>query len=231
MNYAALEELKEALLEIDKDPDVRVLVITGSGDKSFVVGADLKEMQSSGGEPERAEAFEALGRQTLNLIDGLGKPSICAVNGYALGLGLQLALACTFRIASSKAKFGLPEINMGFLPVLGATQRLTRLVGEAKAAEMILVGDCIDAAEAFRIGLVNMVLPEAQFMAFIDRFTERLAEKEPMAIRLAMAAIKKEKGTSLKDGLSYEAELSKSLREEARCLKTRSVGDKDGTEI
>ena len=212
VDSATIAELKEALLKIENDPDVRVLVITGSGGKAFVVGADLKEMKSFEGQPEKERAFEESGRQVLNLIYDLGKPSVCAINGHALGLGLQMALACTFRIASPTAKFGLPEIKMGFMPSMGATQRLTRLVGEAKAHEMVLIGDAIDAAEALRIGLVNTVVPEGKLSAFVDRFAERLAEKDTAVMKAAMAAIKKEKTMSMQDGLKYEAELSDLLK-------------------
>jgi enoyl-CoA hydratase len=217
IDYPSITELKGLLGEIAANPEVRVLVIAGSGEKSFIVGADQQEIKLHAEDRQRGKAFEDAGRETINLIEDLGKPSICAINGYAFGLGVQLALACTFRIASSNARFGLPEINMGFFPSMGATQRLTRLVGDAKAAEMILTGEPIDAAEAHRIGLVNRVLPQAEFREFVGRFASNLAQKSPVAIRLAADAIRKGRTMPLRDGLEYESRLSE------ECLKSEDA--------
>ena len=217
IDYPSIIELRGLLEEIAATPEVRVLVITGSGEKSFCVGADQQEIRLHAQDQQRGKAFEDGGREAFNLIESFGKPSICAINGYAFGLGVQLALACTFRIASSNARFGLPEINMGFFPSMGATQRLTRLVGEAKATEMILTGEPIDGAEAYRIGLVNSVLPQAEFRDFVERFAGNLAEKSPVAIRLASDAIRKGKTMPLQDGLAYEARLSE------ECLKSEDA--------
>jgi enoyl-CoA hydratase len=220
MDYPSMGELKAVLLEIAADQQVRVVIITGAGEKSFCVGADQQEIKLHAEDEKKAKAFEEISREAFNLIEGFGRPSVCAINGYTFGLGVQLALACNFRIASANARFGLPEINMGFFPSMGATQRLTRLVGEAKTTEMILTGEAIDAAEAYRIGLVNKVTPQAEFGGFVDRFTESLAEKSPVAVRLAMDAIRQGKTMSLQDGLAYEARLSE------ECL--RSEDSKEG---
>jgi len=217
IDYASLQELKDALLKIQKSNDLRVFLITGSGMKSFVVGADLKEMESNARYPKKMKAFEELGREVIGLIDGLDIPSVCAINGYALGLGLQMALACTFRIASLNAMFGLPEINMGFFPSMGATQRLTRLIGEAKTMEMILTGETIEATEAYRIGLVNRIMSQVEFPAFVEKFVDGLAERSPIAMKLAISAIRRGKTMSLHDGLAYEAKLSE------ECLRSEDL--------
>jgi enoyl-CoA hydratase len=201
-------ELKDLLSQIERDPQIRVIIFTGSGEKSFIVGADKNEIKKQGQNVEEAEKFESCCRETINLIENLGKPTISAINGYAFGLGLQLALACTFRIVSSNAKFGLPEINFGFFPSMGATQRLTRLIGEAKATEMILTGESIDVEEAYRIGLANKKLPPHELGDYVEKLAEKLAEKNPTVMKLAMDAIRYEKGTLMEEGLAYEAKLS-----------------------
>ena len=210
-------ELKETLSRVGKDPQIRVIILTGSGEKSFIVGADKKEINKRSENVEEAENFEACCRETFNFIENLGKPTICAINGYAFGLGLQLALACTFRIVPSNAKLGLPEINFGFFPAMGATQRLTRLIGEAKATEMILTGESIDGEEAYRIGLANKKVSPDELGDYVEKLAEKLAEKSPTVMKLAMEAIKHEKGTSMGDGLAYEAELAEI------CFKTREA--------
>lgn len=211
VDMAMITELKALLSRIEKDLQVRVILFTGSGEKSFIVGADKEEIKKRG---EEAECFEAACRETFNLIANMGKPTICAINGYAFGLGLQLALACTFRIVSSNARMGLPEVHLGFFPSMGATQRLTRLIGEAKAMEMILTGEPIDAKEAFRIGLAHKEVPPDSLGDDVERFAEKLAGNNPVAMKLAIEAIRHEKGTSIEEGLAYEAKLSE------LCLKT-----------
>lgn len=208
IDYHTIAELKRLLSDITANRDIRVAVITGVGEKSFIVGADRQETELHAEDEERAKAFENVSRDAFNLIEGLKRPSVCAINGYALGMGVQLALACTFRIASANARFGLPEINMGFFPSMGATQRLTRLVGEAKASEMILTGETIDATEALRIGMVHRVIPQTEFRDFVERFAGSLGEKSPVAVSLAMDAIKYGREMSLAEGLIYEARLS-----------------------
>jgi len=220
VDYPTIAELKGLLSEIKANPEIRVLVVTGAGEKSFIAGADKEEIKLHAQDAERAKPFEEISREAFNIIDSLGKPSICAINGYAFGLGVQLALACTFRIAAASARFGLPEINMGFFPSMGATQRLARLVGEAKCMELILAGETIDAIEAHRIGLVHRVLPREDFSAFVDRFARDMSERSPVAVRLAMDAIRKGMTMTLQDGLAHEASLSE------ECL--RSEDSKEG---
>ncbi|MFH1336708.1 MAG: enoyl-CoA hydratase-related protein [Candidatus Zixiibacteriota bacterium] len=208
IDLESMVELKNLLLEIKDDPQIRVILITGSGDKSFIVGADRNEMKRHGDDEKEAKEFEVCGRDAFSLLENMGKPSICAINGFAFGLGLQLALASTFRIVSAEARLGLPEINFGFFPSMGATQRLTRLVGEGKAMEMILTGEPIDGEEAFRIGLANKLIPSAELKEYAEKFAEKLSEKSPITMNLAMDAIKHEKILSMEDGLAYESELS-----------------------
>jgi enoyl-CoA hydratase/carnithine racemase len=220
MDYASMVELKALMVQIKERAIVRALIITGAGEKSFVAGADKEEIKLHAEDEERGRAFEEISRETFNLIDGLYRPTICGINGYAFGLGVQLALACTFRIASANARFALPEINMGFFPSMGATQRLTRLIGEAKTLELILAGETIDATEAHRIGLVHRVVPQAEFRTAVDRFARDLSERSPVAVRLGMDAIRQGKAMSLAEGLLYEAKLSE------ECLK--SEDNKEG---
>jgi enoyl-CoA hydratase len=208
VDYSTILEFKHALLQTAKDPSVRVLTITGSGEKSFVVGADKKELEIASQDRDRAINFETVCREAFSFLANMEIPTVCAINGYAFGLGLQLALACTFRIISSNAKLGLPEIGLGFFPSLGATQRLTRVVGESKASEMILTGEPIDAEEAHRLGLVNRKVPPSDLFEFTKRFAEKLAEKRPLAVKLALAAIKKGREMEVSEGLSYEAHLA-----------------------
>jgi enoyl-CoA hydratase len=214
VDMATVAELRDLLSQVERDPQIRVILFTGSGEKSFIVGADKEEIKKRGKE---AESFETACRETLNLIENMGKPTICAINGYAFGLGLQVALACTFRIVSSNAKMGLPEVNFGFFPSMGATQRLTRLIGEAKAMEMILTGESIDGKEAFRIGLAHKEVSPDGLGDNAEKLAEKLAGKSPVAIKLAMEAIKYEKGASMEEGLAYEAKLSE------LCFKSRDT--------
>ena len=148
--------------EVKKDPEIGVVILTGAGEKAFVSGADISEIPASNAILAWATSRDH--QSILNQLERLGKPSIAAINGYCLGGGLELAMACTLRIASENAKLGLPELGLGFVPGFGGTQRLTRLVGRGKAFEMILTAKPIDAAEAFRIGLVNQVVPLAELI-------------------------------------------------------------------
>jgi len=200
VDYQTIVELKDILSKIKNDPEIRVIIITGSGEKSFIVGADKNEIGKRDQNKEEAERFENTCRETFSILENLGKPSICSINGYAFGLGLQLALACTFRFISSNAKLGLPEINFGFFPSMGATQRLTRLIGEAKAMELILTGDTI--------GGVSKILSLDEMEDYVEKFAQRLAEKDPDVMKLAIDAIRYEKGRSMEEGLAYEAKLS-----------------------
>ena len=163
LDARTLDELRQAALDFQQDDSIRCVIVTGAGDRAFVAGADIAELAKDTSDGARARALR--GQQTFDLIEQLGKPVIAAVNGFALGGGCELAMACTLRLASADARFGQPEINLGLIPGFGGTQRLARLVGKTKAMEMILTGAPIGAEEALAIGLVNRVVPAAELMS------------------------------------------------------------------
>ncbi len=206
VNYRAIDESLDAASGADTDDSVRVLILTGAGDKAFVAGADIEELRARNTLTELGKR-SAQRRVLANLLETMSKPTIAAINGFAVGTGLELALACTIRIASSNAKFGQPEINLGIMPGNGGTQRLPRLVGEGRAMEMILTGDLIDAQEAYRIGLVNHVVPQAELMSYVKELAAKLAAKSPLAMKLAKNAIHAGLNMSLNDGIEYENKL------------------------
>jgi enoyl-CoA hydratase len=181
LDVATLTELRDALLELADDPEVRAVVLTGAGDKAFVAGADIKYM--SGLDPERAKAWGELGHEAALLLETMPKPTVAAVNGFALGGGCELALACDIRYAGPRAKFGQPEINLGIVPGWGGTQRLARVCGVGVAKELIYTGRTIDADEAFRVGLVNAVDEQVVDRALAT--AHELAEKSPLALAVA----------------------------------------------
>jgi len=205
LNSQTLDELRRALLELQRDADVRVVILTGAGEKSFVAGADINELavQTPTGGREHALA----GQHVFDLIENLGKPVIAAVNGYALGGGCELAMACTLRIAADTARLGQPEITLGLLPGYAGTQRLPRLVGKGKAMEMILTGAPIAADEAQRIGLVNRVAPAADLMAEAKKLAAQLAASAPIAMRYIMNAVNRGVEMPFADACQYEATL------------------------
>ena len=194
---AVLEELRD-------DESVGVVVFTGAGDKAFVAGADIGEFA---GRTALTQRDVMLARSLFTAVDTFPKPIIAMVNGYCLGGGCELALACDLRIASETASFGQPEINLGIIPGGGGTQRLTRLVGEGKAMELILTGDIIDAKTAFSIGLVNMVVPAADLAAKTMEIAGRISEKSPIALRMAKEAVKTASRSTLDEGLRREIDL------------------------
>lgn len=204
LNIKTREEGAAALDELREDESVGVVVFTGAGDKAFVAGADIAEFSGRTAITQRAVM---LGRSLFTAIDGFPKPVIAMVNGYCLGGGCELALACDLRIASETASFGQPEINLGIIPGGGGTQRLTRLVGEGKAMELILTGDIIDAREAFTLGLVNMVVPPADLEAKTMELANRIAEKSPIALRMAKEAVRVASRSNLDEGLRREIDL------------------------
>jgi len=194
-----------ALLEVLRNDDsVGVVVFTGAGDKAFVAGADIAEFA---GRTAITQRDVMTGRSLFTAIDTFPKPIIAMVNGYCLGGGCELALACDIRIASESASFGQPEINLGIIPGGGGTQRLTRLVGEGKAMELILTGEIIDAKTAFSIGLVNHVVPADQLEARTMDIANRIAEKGPIALKLAKEAVKIAARSTLDEGLRREVDL------------------------
>lgn len=206
LTQALMEELGDAINQAEADNEVRVLILTGAGDRAFVAGADI-------GEVGARDTLSELGlnsrvrRDVYSRLEHLFKPSIAAINGYALGGGCELVLSCTLRIASDSARFGQPEINLGIIPGLGGTQRLTRLVGKGNAMELILTGDLINAQEALRIGLVNRVVPAAQLMEEARALGEKLASKPPLALRAAKDAVDYGADMSLAAALEFENRL------------------------
>ena len=198
------EEGAAALDALRTDESVRVVVFTGAGDKAFVAGADIAEFANETAVSQRAVM---LGRSLFNAVDTFPKPVIAMVNGYCLGGGCELALACDIRVASETGTFGQPEINLGIIPGGGGTQRLARLIGEGKAMELILTGDLIDAKTAYTLGLVNMVYPAAELQAKTMELANRIAEKSPVALAMAKEAVKTASRANLDEGLRREIDL------------------------
>ncbi len=205
LNARTLDELERALGACQDDPGVRAVILTGAGDKSFVAGADINELSVQTPSSGREHALR--GQRVFDLIEHLGKPVIAAINGYALGGGCELAMACTLRLAADTARLGQPEINLGIMPGYGGTQRLARLVGRGRALELLLTGDHISAAEAFRIGLVNRVLPPDGLMADAEKLAALLATKAPVAVRYIIDAVNRGLEMALADAQVFEATL------------------------
>jgi len=204
LNIQTRAEGAAALDELRADDSVRVVIFTGAGDKAFIAGADIAEFAERTAISQREIMLE---RGLFNAVDTFPKPIIAMVNGYCLGGGCEVALACDIRVASEKASFGQPEINLGIIPGGGGTQRLTRLVGEGKAMEMILTGEIIDAHTAFSLGLVNHVVPADQLEAKTMEIANRIADKSPIALRLAKEAIRLASRSNLDEGLRREVDL------------------------
>lgn len=199
------EELKQFLDEVEKDDELRVLVITGAGDKAFVAGADINELVDRDAQLGREVSRER--QEIFARIENLPVPVIAAVNGYALGGGLELALACNIRICSDKAQFGAPEVKLGIIPGDGGTQRLPRLVGLGRAMEMILTGDFVDAQEAYRIGLVNKVYPHQELMERVMALARKIASRPPLAVRFAKEAVNRSQEGDSASGYALESYL------------------------
>ncbi|MFA6596277.1 MAG: enoyl-CoA hydratase-related protein [Ignavibacteriaceae bacterium] len=205
LNNATLNELYEVFLSIEHNPEVRAVVLTGSGEKAFVAGADISELNKL--TPLAAKDFAEKGQKIFSFIEHLSKPVIAAVNGFALGGGCELALACHIRLTSENAKFGQPEINLGIIPGYGGTQRLTRLINSSKALEYILTADFIDAQTALQLGLVNHVYPLSELITAAKELAEKIAAKPAQAVRLALKAIHAIKELPQSQGEIYEASL------------------------
>src|SRR5438876_285763 len=205
LNAPTLDELRRAALELAHDETVGAVVLTGAGDKSFIAGADINELAVQTPVSGRDHALG--GQHLFDLIENLGKPVIAAINGYALGGGCELAMACTLRIAADSAKLGQPEINLGIIPGYAGTQRLSRLVGKGKAMEIILTGAPIAAAEAERIGLVNRVVPAAELMRTAKTLAGELARQAPVAMRYIIDAINHGLEMPFAQGRVFEATL------------------------
>jgi len=204
LNNKVHEEGVSVLDELRDDESVRVLVITGAGERSFIAGADIKEFQDKTPVAQR-EIFQK--RTLFNSIDTFPKPVIAMVNGFCLGGGNELALACDLRICSENAKFSQPEINLGLIPGGGGTQRLTRLIGEGRSMEIMLTGDMIDAETALRFGLVNHIYPAAELEEKTMALANKIAEKAPIALQLAKEAVKFASRSNLDEGLRREVDL------------------------
>lgn len=204
LNIKTREEGAQVLDELSRDDSVRVLVFTGAGEKAFVAGADIAEFE---GRTALTQREVMLQRSLFNAVDSFPKPVIAMINGFCLGGGCELALACDIRIASEKARLGQPEINLGIIPGGGGTQRMTRLIGEGKAMELILTGDMIDAQTALNLGLVNAVYPTEELRPQTMALANKIADKSPVALRMAKEAIKIASRSNLDEGLRREVDL------------------------
>ena len=202
MNVQTARELHEAMADFRDDPELWVGIITGAGDRAFCAGADIKDMLPFLKEHLQNRPW-AMPDTPMRGLD-LWKPIIAAINGVALGGGLEIALACDLRIASEKARFGVPEVNLGLIPGWGATQRLPRMVPRCKAAELLLMGKIIDAEEAYRIGLVNIVVPPEEVMTTAKEWAEVICQAGPLAVRAAKEAMIRGSSLTLEDGLRLE---------------------------
>jgi len=187
LNTQTISELREAVLELKGDAAVRAVILTGAGERSFVAGADITELANVPG--AQLKEYAERGQHVFDLIEHMGKPVLAAINGYALGGGCELAMACTLRVAADTAKLGQPEIDLGAIPGFGGTQRLTRLVGKGAALELLLTGRQITADEALRIGLVNRVVPAADLMTESREMAQALAAKAPVAVRYILESV------------------------------------------
>lgn len=205
LNHETLTELQQAFEKIKVDENIFVVIITGSGEKAFVAGADISEINKLN--MLDGKKFAEFGQSVFSMIEKFDKPVIAAVNGFALGGGCELALSCHIRVASENAKFGQPEVNLGIIPGYGGTQRLTRLINSGRAAELILTADIIDASEALRIGLVNKVFPQSELQSKAFEMASKIAGKGQHAIRLALKAVKVVDEVSSREGQNIEATL------------------------
>lgn len=203
LNNETIEELDEVFSQLNENEDVYVIILTGSGEKAFVAGADISELNNL--DEQKAKMFSEKGQKVFSRIEKMEKPVIAAVNGYALGGGCEIALACNIRLASDNAVFGQPEVNLGIIPGYGGTQRLTRLINSGRAAQYILTGDMINAEEALRIGLVNKVYPQAELMIKAKEMGKKICSKGQFAVRMAMKAINIVDEVSGTEGQNYEA--------------------------
>jgi enoyl-CoA hydratase len=205
LNRRVVEELDDCFRAIQKDDEVRAVILTGAGEKAFIAGADINELAVK--TPLDGKEMAQHGQGVLACIEDLGKPVIAAVNGYALGGGCELAMACTLRIATENARFGQPEVKLGIVPGYGGTQRLPRLVGKGRALEMILAGDPINAQEAYRIGLVNQVVPAAELPAAAEALARKIMANAPRAVQFALEAVSHGLEMTQEEGQFLEATL------------------------
>src|ERR1700758_3220087 len=203
LNQRTWENLQTAFENARDDAEVRGVILTGAGDKAFIAGADISDLAHI--TAVEAQKSSSYGQAVLNLIENLGKPVIAAVNGFALGGGCETAMACTVRLAVETAKFGQPEVTLGLVPGGGGTQRLPRLIGKGRALHLILSGEMISAQEAFRIGLVNEIVPAGDLLSRAEMILRKIASNAPMAVKFALTAVNKGLETSQDEGLLLEA--------------------------
>jgi enoyl-CoA hydratase/carnithine racemase len=205
LNMATMDELRAAFHVIKNDAGVRVVILTGSGEKAFIAGADINELAAH--DAVSGKEYTHRGQSVLNLIENLGKPVICCINGFALGGGCEIAMACTMRLASDNAKLGQPEVKLGIIPGYGGTQRLPRLVGKGRAMQLVLTGEMITAQEAYRIGLVNEVTSPADLMPRAEAIAQKIIANAPLAVQYSLEAINKGLEMTLPEALYLEAVL------------------------
>jgi len=205
LNMATMSELRTVFTDLKQDRDARVVILTGAGEKSFVAGADISELQKNN--PVEAKEYTHRGQAVLDLIENLGKPVIACINGFALGGGCEIAMACTMRLASENAKLGQPEVKLGIIPGYGGTQRLPRLVGKGIAMQLLLTGDMISAQEAHRIGLVNEVVPSGQLISRAEAIAQAIIKNAPLAIQYCLEAVNHGTEMTQQEGLYLEAAL------------------------
>jgi len=205
LNMATMEELRTAFTDIKNDTSIRVVLFTGSGEKAFIAGADIGELAKQ--DAVAGKEYTHRGQSMLDLMENLGKPVIACINGFALGGGCEVAMACTMRLASDNAKLGQPEVKLGIIPGLGGSQRLPRLVGKGIAMQLVLAGEMITAQEAFRIGLVNEVTAPADLIPRAEAIAQKIIANAPLAVQFAMEAVNKGMEMNLAEGLYLEATL------------------------
>jgi len=203
LSSAVIRELGDAFGRVAEDQAIRAMMITGAGEKAFIAGADINELAALSA--FEARDFALRGQAIFRRLETCGKPSVAAINGFALGGGLELAMACTVRFASENAKLGQPEVKLGIIPGYGGTQRLPRLVGRGRALELLLDGEPVPATEAFRIGLVNAVVPQAELLPYCRTWLSKVLANGPLAIRLTAEAVDAGLSGGLEEGLRFEA--------------------------
>lgn len=205
LNLATMGELHSAFSMVRDDDDIRVAILTGDGEKAFIAGADINELATQG--PVQGKQYAQRGQAVLDLIENCGKPVIACVNGFALGGGCEVAMACTLRLASESAKFGQPEVKLGIIPGYGGTQRLPRLVGKGRALQLALSGEMISAQEAHRIGLVNEIIPLGELLPRAEALAAKIIANGPIACKYVIEAVNRGMEMTLQEGLFLEASL------------------------
>ena len=232
LNTQTMDELRRTILALRHDDSVRAVIITGSGEKSFIAGADINELAVQS--PAAGREHARRGQHVIDLIEHMGKPVIAAINGYALGGGCELAMACTLRLAADTAKIGQPEINLGLIPGYAGSQRLPRLIGAGRALELLLTGDQISAQEAHRLGLVNRVVSAGELMNEARKLAAQLASKAPIAVRYILDAVNGGMQMAFADAQVYEATLfglvasTEDMREGTRAFLEKRKADFKG---